>query len=98
MGRPRWRRWGTLGGVAVGMWLVSAAARPETPPTPPLIVEVAYGDSLWTLARSHGDPERDVRDVVTVIMHTNQIGAGRLRPGQRLLIPAEYAAEASGMR
>jgi hypothetical protein len=43
-------------------------------------------------------PERDVRDVVTVIMRTNQIGAGRLRPGQRLLMPAEYAAEASGMR
>ena len=95
MGRPRWRRWGTLGGVAVGMWLVSAAARPDTPPPPPLVVEVAYGDSLWTLARRHGDPGQDVRDVVTAMMQVNRVTPGRLRPGQRLVIPAEGAADTS---
>ena len=92
MRRVRRRRWGALAGVAVAMWLLSAAARPEAAPPPPLVVEVAYGDSLWTLARRYGDPAQDVREVVTAMMRENSITPGRLRPGQRLLIPAAYAA------
>jgi Tfp pilus assembly protein FimV len=63
----------------------------EFPPSPPLLVRVEYGDSLWTIAREHGDPSRDVRETVAAIRHANGVDPGRLRPGAMLLIPLEYA-------
>jgi len=92
MRRVRRRRWGALASVAVAVWLLSAAARPDAGPPPPLVVEVAYGDSLWTLARRYGDPAQDVREVVTAMMRANSIAPGRLQPGQRLLIPSAYVS------
>ena len=97
MNRRGLRWWGTLVIAAAAVW-TAAAARPEvpaSPPPPPLVVEVAYGDSLWTLAREYGDPDRDVRDVVAAMMAENDVTPERLMPGQRLAIPAPYAARSA---
>jgi hypothetical protein len=53
------------------------------------VVEVRYGDSLWTIAREHGDPDRDVRDIVWQIEQVNDVDAGDLQPGSEITIPAE---------
>lgn len=90
----RWRRRVAMGGVLLAAAALPVAARPEGErPTPALEVEVAAGDTIWSLAREHGDPHRDVRDVVTVMLRTNRVRAGDLQPGQVLAIPAPYAAE-----
>lgn len=80
------------------MLLVLAAlpvtARPEGGrSTPPLRVAVAAGDTIWSLALERGDPHRDVRDVVTVMLRANRVNPGDLQPGQVLIIPAAYAAD-----
>jgi Tfp pilus assembly protein FimV len=80
--------------------LASAAAFPafggreeaaQIPPRPPCLVCVDYGDSLWTIAREYGDPNRDVREIVAAIRRANDVDPGRLRPGRVLAIPSEYA-------
>jgi len=74
--------------LAVGA--LPAAARPDQKiEGPPLVVEVAYGDSLWTLARRYGDPRRDVRETLLKIMRVNQVHPGVLQPGEMLIIPAD---------
>lgn len=96
--RPRWARWallatvgGTLGALpAFGGW---ESERVE--PRPPLLVKVQYGDSLWTIAREHGDPRRDVREVVAAIRRANGVDPGRLRPGSTLIIPSRYVKDGS---
>ena len=94
LGMPRWRRWALLGVVvgtlaalpAAGGWYGNGSAVEERPP---LVVEVRYGDSLWTIARRHGDPRRDVRAVVAEIRRANGVDPGKLRPGSLLVIPPE---------
>jgi len=89
--RPRWARL-ILGGAALrgaGAWPVAARSA-KAPPTPAArMVQVKYGDSVWTLAREHGDPRRDVRATVDRILRANRVQAGRLQPGQSLRIPPE---------
>lgn len=90
----RWRRWAVMGGALLAVAALPVAARPEGErPTPALEVRVATGDTIWSLAREHGDPHRDVRDVVTVMLQTNRVRPGDLQPGQVLVIPAPYAVE-----
>ncbi|MBR0417444.1 MAG: LysM peptidoglycan-binding domain-containing protein [Firmicutes bacterium] len=52
-------------------------------------VTVREGDTLWELALDHGNPEKDVREVVYDICLANNIKAGDIRPGQILMIPEE---------
>ena len=89
--RPRWARWIGLG-VAIGaMGVLPVWARSERGATPPpRVVEVRYGDSIWTIARRHGDPRRDVREVVAGIVSANEVDPAELQPGQRLRIPVRY--------
>lgn len=61
----------------------------DVPPRPPLPVEVRYGDSLWTIAREHGDPGRDIREIVWRIGQANELDSGNLQPGDEIMIPAE---------
>ncbi len=68
------------------------AEEPKPEPTPPLVVEVQYGDTLWTIAREHCDPRRDVREVVAAIRRANGIDPARLRPGSSVAIPSLYVA------
>jgi len=90
--RPRWSHWALLAGVATAMVSVPVAARTREAERPPLVVKVEYGDSLWTMAKRCGDPDRDVREVVNAMMVENGVDPGHLQPGERLRIPAEYAA------
>lgn len=78
--------------VAVMLGCLTAAAGRDLSPRPeqpPLLVKVRYGDSLWTIARTHGDPKRDVRAVVAEIGRANEVDPARLQPGTVLLIPRE---------
>jgi hypothetical protein len=88
--RPRWSRWALVGAVAGALGAMPVAARPEREtPRPPLLVTVSYGDSLWSLARRYGDPERDVREIVDSVMCANHVLPEEMQPGQVLLLPAE---------
>lgn len=78
---------GAFPALAGGRGAVSAAPRPG------LVVEVVYGESLWTIAREHGDPAQDVRETVWRIRKANGVEAGRLRPGSTITIPAECLPE-----
>jgi len=99
LGRPRWGRWVLLVALAATPGALFAAggrdtARVET--KPPLVVRVEYGDSLWTIARRYGDPERDVREVVAAIRRANGVDPARLRPGSRLVVPPNCLPERDG--
>ena len=95
--RSRWCRWMALSGVvgALGAFPALAGGRGAVSeaPRPPLVVEVEYGESLWTIAREHGDPAQDVRETVWRIRRANGVEAGKLRPGSRITIPAECLPE-----
>ncbi len=97
IGRPRWVRWTPLGAtVAILAALPAFGGRETQQPdrAPPLAVRVEYGDSLWTIAREYGDPNRDVREVVAEIRRTNGADPGNLRPGSTIVIPAECLPQA----
>ena len=53
-------------------------------------VTVASGQSLWQLAAALA-PSADPRDVVSDIVHLNQLDGADVQPGQRLAIPAQYS-------
>ena len=51
-------------------------------------VSVKKGDTLWTLAKRHGNKGQDIRVTVAEIRRINQIGKKEfIYPGQSLLIP-----------
>jgi Tfp pilus assembly protein FimV len=54
-------------------------------------VTVGTGDSLWSIAQEVA-PAADPRDVVDAIVRLNGLDSGAILAGQRLSIPAEYAA------
>jgi len=97
-GRPRWLRWMLLSGALAALAALPAMAggraggAAEPPPAPPLVVTVRYGDSLWTIAREHGDPARDVREIVYEIRRANRLDSADLRAGTQLRLPAECLA------
>lgn len=53
-------------------------------------VQVASGQSLWQLAESIA-PGADPRDVVSDLLHFNQLGSADVHPGQQLALPAKYS-------
>jgi hypothetical protein len=89
---PRSLRWGLLC-IAVGVLTAVPALGgrdAHAPARPPLVVEVRYGDSLWTIAREYGDPDRDVREIVWGIGREDKTDPGNLQPGDEIVIPAEF--------
>jgi nucleoid-associated protein YgaU len=51
-------------------------------------VTVRPGDSLWTIARQHGDPQTYILQRMEDIARVNGLeDAATLHPGERLLIP-----------
>ncbi len=98
MGRcRRWVRWMVVSLVVgvVAAFPALAGSRQSNPEgaRPPLLIEVEYGDSLWTIAREHGDPNRDVREIVYFIRKANDVTAADLQPGDVLAIPAKCLPE-----
>jgi len=53
-------------------------------------VTVQAGESLWQLAAQIA-PAVDTRDVVSDIVHLNQLSSAVVQPGQTLAIPLKYA-------
>jgi Tfp pilus assembly protein FimV len=78
-----------VGVFGVGAWPVAARTMRSPQPPPPLAVRVQYGESVWTIARKHADPDRDVRAVVAEMLRLNPVDPQALQPGQTLLIPAD---------
>ena len=52
-------------------------------------VVIEEGDTLWSLAKTYGSGDKDVREVVYDICIANDIKASDLRPGQVLRIPED---------
>ena len=50
-------------------------------------VKVKAGDTLWKLAKTYGDQNKDVREVIYDICRINNVDAGSIYPGQILVIP-----------
>jgi nucleoid-associated protein YgaU len=92
MRQRRWARRAAGAGVMVLLAAYPVSAwtdRNATQAAPPRVVRVAYGDSVWTLARRYGDPHQDVRALVMRITEANGTLPGSLQPGQKLIIPAD---------
>jgi|GEM_PF-483951 len=52
-------------------------------------VTVNPGDSVWSLAQTHGIKGCDTAEVVRVIEEKNGLATADLRPGQQLAVPAQ---------
>ena len=86
--RPRWRLLCVIAGMLTAVPALGGRDH-DAPPRPPLVVEVKYGDSLWTIAQLYGDPNRDVRETVWRIARANDVDPANLQPGGEIGIPAE---------
>jgi LysM repeat protein len=53
-------------------------------------VTVAAGESLWQIAGQIA-PSADPRDVISDVVHLNQLAGPDLQAGQRLAIPTQYS-------
>jgi len=90
--RPRWCRWLLLLVLtAMPASIPAMAGGRERPGSqrPPLLVEVRRGDTVWTIARSYGDPATDVREHVWRIERANELDVEQMEPGTIVVIPPE---------
>lgn len=65
----------------------SADPNPAFPVRKTAVITVSSGDTLWSLAQAYGEPGRSTQDTLAQISQLNGKLSGKLRPGQRLLIP-----------
>lgn len=70
------------GGGAVATERASSVSFPH--------VTVRAGESLWHLAAEIA-PSADPRDVVSDIVHLNQLSSSVVQPGQSIAIPLKYS-------
>lgn len=54
-----------------------------------IYLEVAPGDTLWSLAEAL-DPGKDPRDTIIELKQVNRLGNTQLHIGQKLLLPSRY--------
>ncbi|MGF7087308.1 LysM repeat protein [Kroppenstedtia sanguinis] len=78
--------------VVIGCWFQGMGNAEGQ--TPYRVIQVQSGDTLWGLARKHGDPRRDVRETITVIRDVNGLKESDLLPGQKLKVPMSVKEEA----
>jgi LysM repeat protein len=50
-------------------------------------VIVHPGDSLWKIARNHGNKQNDIRKIIYEIKKINQLESSTIHPGQIILMP-----------
>jgi nucleoid-associated protein YgaU len=79
--------------LAAGALAVASNAAVASEHSAPVTFEqvtVHAGESLWQLAQRL-DPDADPRDVVSDIVHLNQLPGADVHPGQLLAVPAQYS-------
>lgn len=81
--------------VAVCLVLFAAVAVAKDALTPPsksmTTIVVGQGDTLWSLAKKHGDPHEYILSRVDRIAHANGLSTGTiLQPGQKLIVPDSH--------
>jgi nucleoid-associated protein YgaU len=54
-------------------------------------VIVRPGESLWKIARTHGNPRHDIRKVIYEIQKIIQLQSATIHPGQIILVPHELS-------
>ncbi len=59
------------------------------PPHDPVIVSVARGDTLWSIAQAHYGEKSDIRKYVYLIKKQNALTSAQLSVGQKLILPAD---------
>jgi nucleoid-associated protein YgaU len=83
--------WARVGAAVLIAMLIAAcygAKARQVVPTVLKEVTVRPGDSLWTIARQHGDPQTYILQRMEDIARVNSLeDAAILHPGERLLIP-----------
>jgi LysM repeat protein len=80
----------TIAIFAAGLLALSLCACNETKASEyseTTVVYVDSGDSLWGIAREHGDSRYDARDVIDEIQKLNNLPDSTIYPGQKLKIP-----------
>lgn len=97
--KRRNQRMGLIGLVAFTLTAAAATSRclPPPPPLPAARLVVQPGDTLWVLAGRCRVPGADRRELVWVLQQVNGLRAGRLLPGQALLVPLGPAAYKSAL-
>ena len=51
-----------------------------------ITIEVSEGDTLWDIARTYGDPKKDIRENIYDICNENGIKDSIIYPGEELII------------
>ena len=78
-------------GLVAAAWAGPAVRALGSPETPARISQTAYvvreGDTLWSIARRLS-PGNDPRPIVDRLSASNGVNAGRLVPGQTLVVSA----------
>jgi Tfp pilus assembly protein FimV len=76
--------------LVAAAWAGPAVRALGSPERPTRIARSSYvvrkGDTLWTIARRLA-PESDPRPIVDVLSTANDLDAGRIVPGQTLVVP-----------
>ena len=63
----------------------------DTEPRAVRTITVQKGDTLWSLAQKHGDPDQYILIRVSALAEANNIGNGRLlQVGQELVVPSTW--------
>lgn len=76
-----------LVGALLGFRASTVTAGLERPSEPVWSHVVKPGETLWQLAGSAA-PDRDPREVVDLLVRSNDLRGGLIVPGQRLVLPA----------
>ncbi len=87
-------RWGVAVGFAIllfsGLLLMMSDASVERPAEPmegELVIYVAPGETLWTIASRTIGRDKDIRERVYEIKKRNNMRSEMLQSGQKLIIP-----------
>jgi hypothetical protein len=83
---------GVVGGVVAGLSTTSAVATSSSVSAEFDYLTINAGESLWQVAERIA-PTSDPRDVIAEIVSLNQLPTSSVEAGQRIAIPAAYAAE-----
>jgi LysM repeat protein len=74
--------------IAVVFYLGIVHADPLADQSQVTVIQVRSGDTVWKIAAEHSTERQDIREIVSVIRHLNQLDHnGQIQPGQLLKVP-----------